>query len=197
MTTRRGAFARRAAAALLGCALLAGCSGSVVDPITMPPSLEDATLLPVAFQPQLTQVWCWSASVSMVLSYYGAPVAQCEIVSNTVLLDCCAFPQAACVTTGPVPAMLGALQYHAALFPGLAGRPLSFAEVKAQIDAGRPMIALYSGSFSGHAVVIFGYDDQGNIAIHDPNAGTLLVPHAVTFVYGGQLIWADTIVMGR
>ena len=72
-------------------------------------------------------------------------------------------------------------------------RGLSFAEVKRQIDQGRPIVVFYTGSFIGHFVLAYGYDASGRIYIHDPVYGTFAVPYGLTFSYQGRLGWGATI----
>jgi hypothetical protein len=74
-------------------------------------------------------------------------------------------------------------------FPG----PISFQSVQSEINAGRPVIVAYRGSFAGHVVIIYGYDANGKVYIRDPLFGSFVVPYGTSFSYGGQLIWSDTI----
>lgn len=157
----------------------------------------DDRSLAVPFEAQQTQVWCWAATTSMVLSESGVIVPQCQIVSETLWQDCCFLPQSSCVTTGPVAAMIAALDFHGGLQAYTAGRPLTLGEARAEIDAGRPFIIGYSGSFFGHVVVVFGYSEAGELLIHDPNYGTVRVPYDLTFLYSGSALWTDTILVRR
>jgi len=71
--------------------------------------------------------------------------------------------------------------------------PLSLRQIKEEISLGRPVVISYSGSFSGHVVVVFGYDALGNIHVHDPYYGTFTVPYGASFAYAGHMRWASTI----
>jgi hypothetical protein len=42
----------------------------------------DSTSMDAAFQIQQTPVWCWAASMSMILSFNGKPVSQQDIVAD-------------------------------------------------------------------------------------------------------------------
>jgi len=42
----------------------------------------DSTSMDAAFQIQQTAVWCWAASMSMILSFNGKPVSQQDIVAD-------------------------------------------------------------------------------------------------------------------
>jgi hypothetical protein len=178
--------------------MLLALSGSVCDPIVIDPPATPAPggarALAVPFVAQQTPVWCWAAVSEMVFRYYGRGAAQCQVLTAWLGADCCRAP-GLCLTGAPT---LEVIQQSLAGFGGLrstrAGGPLPFAAVMREIDAGRPMIAAYRGSFSGHVVVLYGYDANGGfVFIHDPFYGTFRVPYAQTFAYQGQLVWVDTL----
>ena len=60
------------------------------------------------------------------------------------------------------------------------------------------MILAYQGSFSGHVVVIYGYDDSiaqsPYLFIHDPYFGSFYVPYSQSQLYSGSSFWVDTIL---
>jgi hypothetical protein len=149
--------------------------------------------LSVPLIPQQTQVWCWAATSEMVCRFFGRPVNQCEILSGWLQAPCC-IPNPFCVQAAP---NLQIIQHTLSGFCGIASElrngPLTLQEIRAEIDAGRPMILAYQGSFAGHVVVLYGYSDNGFVLIHDPYYGTFTVPFTQTFVYGGQLGWVGTI----
>lgn len=149
-------------------------------------------ILSVPFIAQQTPVWCWAAVSEMVFRYYGRGATQCQILSGWYRGDCCTFPQL-CQTTGSLQAIQQTLYAFGGLGSAVYPGPISFANVQSEINAGHPIIAAYRGSFSGHVVVIYGYDARGNIYIRDPNAGSFVVPYGVSFSYGGQLVWTETI----
>ncbi len=61
------------------------------------------------------------------------------------------------------------------------------------------MIVAYQGSFNGHVVVVFGYNEEEPggpyLCIHDPLNGSFLVPYDVSGMYSGGAIWSDTILL--
>lgn len=189
---RRSSGKRRAAILALGAAILisAGC-GETAGP-TAPQSPTTSRRLPVPYVAQQTPVWCWAACSEMVLAYKGSPEPQCGILSDWFQFPCCLQP-AACATTAPLEIIQATLAAHGVRSTRVPS-PLPLSSVKAEIDAGRPLILAYRGSFSGHVVVLFGYDAQGNVAIHDPIYGSYpSVPFGAAFSYGGQLSWAETL----
>jgi hypothetical protein len=73
--------------------------------------------------------------------------------------------------------------------------PLTFDQVVAEIDAGRPIMIGYRGSFAGHVVMLTGYSrSTQRVKILDPFYGAFDVPFGSSFVYNGQLIWTDSLV---
>ena len=63
-----------------------------------------------------------------------------------------------------------------------------------EIDMARPVIMFYSGSFSGHVVVGYGYNaERQTMFIHDPYNGTFEVPYGQSFTYNGNMIWSQTL----
>ena len=150
-------------------------------------------VLSVPFAAQQTQVWCWAAVSEMILRYYNRPIAQCQILSNWYQGDCCTFPQF-CLTTASITQIQQTLAGHG-LGSAYLGRALTFSEISSEIDLSQPIIVAYNGSFTGHVVIIYGYDPDGFVYIHDPYYGIFQrVPYGATFSYGGQLRWSETIL---
>ncbi|MDE0158860.1 MAG: C39 family peptidase [Candidatus Dadabacteria bacterium] len=172
--------------AAVSLSLLAGCEW----PQPTPPRVLDVPLVR-----QETEVWCWAATSEMIFRYYGSGLSQCEILSRWVGQDCCLFRgNPICFQAAP---SLATIRQTLVAFGGLSSvevsRPLSLDEIKEEIEADRPIIAAYANTFSGHVVVIYGYDAQGNVYIRDPYFGSFTVPYGATFVYGGDKIWSQTI----
>jgi len=174
---------------LLGLTLALSSCSDTLSP-TEPDSPGEGRVLNVFLARQQTDVWCWAAVSEMVLGYYGRPVAQCQILSAWYQADCCTFALS-CRTTAPLQVIQQTLFAGGGLRSEITG-PLSFPALAAEIDAGRPVIAAYRG-VSGHVVVMYGYDPNGFVYIHDPLYGSHRVPYGTTFSYFGQLFWSETI----
>ncbi len=176
--------------------LFSDSGGSTESPI-----LPTTVTLNIPFAAQQTQVWCWAAASEMVLNYNGNPIRQCEIVTSWVgpQHQCCGYGTPTCVFSAPDLQFIQETLANAGMPSILAGGPLSFATVRDQIDNGNPMIVAYQGSFNGHVVVIYGYDDiePGGpyLAIHDPLYGSVLVEYGTANLYAGSSIWSDTIML--
>ncbi|MFT7186441.1 MAG: hypothetical protein ACI84K_001841 [Pseudohongiellaceae bacterium] len=50
--------------------------------------------------------------------------------------------------------------------------PLMFGEIRSQLNEGNPILLQYGGYYGGHYLVLHGYDNQGNVYIHEPGYGT-------------------------
>lgn len=164
------------------------------------PAAAAQKVLPIAPVMQDTPVWCWAAISEMVFKHFGAGNArpgnlfQCGIVeamaAGTVRSAC----EQNCFLPGCVHAA-GTPQYMMQVFqeypkraarklssaqPRLATtyapRPLTLPEIRAQIDAGRPVVvginpAGQSGApgASQHVALVVGYDDEAaTLTINDP-----------------------------
>jgi hypothetical protein len=189
---QRGNAVTRLLVGVALCVTLAACDWFGLSGPT--PAEEDGRVLPVQLAPQQTQVWCWAAVSEMVFRYYNRGGPQCEVVSAWVGVNCCAyagFPQ--CQQTAPLHVIQQTLYAFGNITSSLHPGPLPLQAVRAELDAGRPMIAAYQGSFIGHVVIIYGYDANNNILIHDPALGDFVVPYGASFFYNGQMTWVATI----
>lgn len=143
---------------------------------------------------QQTEVWCWAATAEMVFRFYGLPNLnpvgnyQCGIVA--------AFYQGPCLgNCGLCVTPIGGMTALKTLIDGygpfanlngipsrvltssIAFRALTLPEVKAEIDANRPIVAgITAGGFpfpniSQHVTVIIGYDASTvvpSLIVNDP-----------------------------
>lgn len=157
-----------------------------------PPSSGTKVSLPVALAPQQTEVWCWAAVIEMVSAYYGNRTAQCQTLSYWWSVDCCTFP-GQCVTPGSnyqIQESFRVLGMSSSYNYG----PLTWNQVVTEIDERRPFIVFYQGSFSGHVVVVYGYDSSSRtLLIHDPYFGSFEVPYGQTLTYNGSMYWSNTL----
>lgn len=162
-------------------------------------------MLPVNYQYQQTQSWCWAATSSMICYYYERPAQQCQIVGLFMNYNCCGNPYPCLNRPGQlyeIQQLFGTVGLTSNL-----GGPLSFDQIQSEIDAGRPVIVAYTGSFAGHVVVIDGYRkmqdmflgcvDVGELSsevfIKDPYYGEFTVPYGLSFSYSGTMTWTSTI----
>jgi hypothetical protein len=179
---------RRWAAVLL--ALLGwapGARGAALEPAR-------ALRLPIPAVVQATPLWCWAAVSEMVLRYHRLPAAhpagdyQCGIVAG--LGGACRDDCRRCVFgAGRLERIVGVLagypqrvaEHGASSLPGLRARalrrPLTLDELRAELDAGRPVIAAITpgarrdGQLPAHVALIVGYqlDESGaRLAVNDP-----------------------------
>jgi hypothetical protein len=138
--------------------------------------------LEVPFHRQNTMVWCWAAAIAMVGGYATNTNAEdCQVLAAYDRLlngpgACCQVP-GKCLRAGGTQEMATILAniYHLRGYHHV--RALSFRELKNEIDRGRPMIAALQTGFSGHVVVISGYEDPDVVVVLDPMSGR----HEVTY----------------
>lgn len=142
--------------------------------------------LSLEFHPQHTHVWCWAACVAMVADYLQRfTVADCQVLSEYEILKgakgfCCIDMQL-CTRAGEDEEMAAIFDRIFKLHGRFEKRPLSFSEVKAEIDAGRPIIAaLDLEEDKGHVVVVSGYLPNRQLIITDPQEGVYCIPYNAT-----------------
>jgi hypothetical protein len=149
------------------------------------PAFSAKVELPVPVSYQQTQVWCWAATASMALQFYGYPNVnpagnyQCGIV-GVALPECTADCRQCIRPIGPLPNMVTVIrryqayvrQNYGSRFPALQPRYQAyptFEQLKAAVNATAPVIVGISPSgppanpaFTQHAVLVTGYDEFVN-----------------------------------
>lgn len=182
-------------------AIVTGCSSRPTAPWRTQSENSIAKLV-VPFHAQNTPVWCWAATIAMVVDYvHGYSIDDCQVLSEydkTMggLGRCCIYP-AECFRAGSTLEMTIILReiYNVHSTPFL--RPLSFGELRANIDRRRPMIAaLQKPSGWGHVVVIAGYSYDGGVYVLDPIFKPYWVHYNVLVANWGYGIWTQTITIG-
>jgi hypothetical protein len=139
-------------------------------------------VLDLKFHRQNTQVWCWAASIAMVVEYLkGTPIEDCEVLS---LYDrqfngpgmCCQGDRRC--QRGSMPGEIAPILGNIFDVHGrVLERGLSWNEVVANIDDDKPIIAwVWNSPTSAHVVVIVGYARPNTLVVFDPMAGRLNLP---------------------
>lgn len=136
----------------------------------------EAKELDVTFHRQNTQVWCWAATIAMVGGYVtGHSAKDCEVLSAYDLMlngsgSCCDFPER-CLRTGGSQEIASILSNIYGISGYYHVRPLSFDQIKSEINNDHPFIAALRGGFSGHVVVVVGYENPNQVILLDPMSG--------------------------
>ncbi len=152
-----------------------------------------ATILNMDNRAQQTEVWCWAATIEITANYYGVSAQQCATLATWTGFDCCNTYSTYCVRAGSNYEIQESLRLLG-LNSTFAYAPLSWNQLTTEINAGRPMIMFYSDSFSGHVVVLFGYDAATKkVYIHDPYFGTFEVEFGTSFTYNESKAWTNTL----
>jgi len=153
------------------------------------PINPDGVFLGVPEYWQQCQSWCWAASIAMVADYYGHYVSECELAGYKSGYgdQCCSYyacssPCNQTATPQEIKYMLNQIGLYGTYVP----RALSETELQIELSSGRPVYTMFQGSFSGHAVVITGFDGGGYPTYY----------HVVDPYYGVQEIPYDSILWG-
>lgn len=157
--------------------------------------------LPIRFHRQHTQVWCWAATIAMVMEYVtGKSLEDCQVLAaydrslNGRGL-CCQQP-ATCNRRGSTMEMAHIMENLFGLRGVYLRRALTFQEIKNQIDSNRPIIAGMHHQQGGHVVVISGYGPGEKLVVLDPLNGKYQADYSTlkqSLLTGS---WLETFVIG-
>jgi hypothetical protein len=141
---------------------------------------EEGRELPITYHRQHTKVWCWAASIAMVVDYFqNHPVSDCVVLTEFSLrrgkeISCCANPSA-CTKAGKLEDMTEMMSRTYGIHGDMIDRSLSYNEIVREIDADRPIIAaIDKKDEGGHIVVISGYVFPNRVVVLDPERGRLV-----------------------
>lgn len=152
--------------------------------------------LPFTMQPQTQSNWCWAATAVSVSRYFWrrSTWTQCRVANAELAQrNCCSSPVPSPCN---VPWYLDRSLTRTRNFVSITG-VVTFEQVKAEIDKGRPVGARvgWSGG-GGHFMVIYGYSMIGGAEyfdIDDPIYGKSHIPVSeFTSSYQGSGSWSHT-----
>lgn len=116
--------------------------------------------LSVAPHPQETDHWCWAASGQMVMHYLGRDVSQCTQANDSLGRRDCPCTQCTGAMANPPCMEYGWPNFgrYGFAFQRTSDVALTWTQLKAEIDAGRPVAFTwrYVGG-GGHMMVAIGY----------------------------------------
>jgi len=125
---------------------------------------------------QLHSNWCWVAVATSVALFYRPQIkwTQCRVAnSNLGRKNCCQnAANGKCNKIGHLQDSLSTVRH--ARRPRYITRPVPFADVRAEIDAGRPVCVRtqWAGGQVGHVMAVTGYDTEYELlTVDDPLYG--------------------------
>ena len=160
----------------------------------------DAKELEIRFHRQHTVVWCWAATIAMVVEYAtDQSIEDCQVLSMYDESlggpgECC--QDLHCVRTGSTQEMADILGNVFDIHGGYLPSPISFSQVRNHIDNDRPLIAGLRGGPGAHVVVISGYRSPFTVIVLDPLSGRHEVDWGALIVNAQFGHWTETFVIG-
>jgi hypothetical protein len=156
-------------------------------------ALPVSQLLRMTVQHQLQTQWCWAAVTTSVATYFrNRQWTQCRMVNDRLGQRVCCTDGASTVCNRPW--YLDRALERVGNLEDFTSGPLSLADVRADIDEGRPICVRigWSGG-GGHFVAIAGYSEAGVLDIQDPWFGRSAVGYlAFRTRYRGTGRWTHT-----
>jgi hypothetical protein len=149
--------------------------------------------LDISFHRQNTMVWCWAATIAMVVEYVtGDSIEDCEVLNKYDRslggTGTCCYGDNRCVRTGQTREMAHILGDLFGVHGRYIPRPPSFDEIKRSINNDHPLIAtLQNPMGGGHVVVVSGYENPYRVILLDPINGRHVVGYQTlisNFQYG-------------
>ncbi|MFJ4103016.1 papain-like cysteine protease family protein [Amycolatopsis japonica] len=125
----------------------------------------DSAGLNISMQAQQKTNWCWAASGNTIAAYWGYSLTQtrfCQIAHNESGNDCANLEG----YLSDEQRVFSSLGFRSVGSYNSGGGTLTFAGIKGQIDAGRPIgtrIGWTSGG--GHMHVVYGYNDANGTTV--------------------------------
>lgn len=147
------------------------------------PSKIHAEELQINLHKQHTPVWCWAATIAMVVEYmHDKRIEDCEVLSayDSYLggQGACCFGDRRCVRTGGINEMKNIMGNIFHLQGQYYFSAPNYQEIIESIDNHHPIIAQLQNPYQpGHVVVVAGYKRPNNVIVLDPIQGKLLVSY--------------------
>lgn len=166
------------------------------------PDDDTTEILDVPFHGERTSAPCWAATVGMVGEYMtGRQVTGCQVLSayDRELGGrgfCCTYPLL-CQRAGGADEIRSIASNVFGLSGRHHGQPLSYEELRGEIDRDRPVIATLRNGDAGHLVVVAGYQDPDLVVVLDPNTGRHVVPYARLRRNWRVGIWSESITFAE
>jgi hypothetical protein len=124
-------------------------------------------VLPFRMQHQEQTQWCWAAVTASVADFYNQPGwRQCQIVETCRGTSGCCTQGSSSACNQPW--FLDQSLSRTGDLSDYLARSLSWSEVQAEIEAGRPVGVRIGWPMGGHFVAIDGYSGTGTLDIQDP-----------------------------
>lgn len=153
--------------------------------------------LPMKFHQQNTLVWCWAATIAMVVEYTKQfDLEDCAVLSEYDMQlggwGLCCMQDISCNRTGETWEMEDILEKIFKIQCSYRRSAIPYHEIVDEIDAQRPLIAGLRKLGGGHVVVISGYQYPSNVIVLDPLNGREIIPYATLKANWRYGIWSDT-----
>lgn len=146
-------------------------------------------VLRISFAPAYHEQWGWAAATTMVFDYYSFYYSQADLVDYHDY-----YYGYGSVSIDKISRLLRDLGGINSLVTGT----LSFRDIRSHINSGNPILLHYGDYYSGHYVLLHGYDNNGYLYLHEPDYGTRVIHYDDLFtkqIYGQGVFWTSSLII--
>ena len=161
----------------------------------------DQMELSIPLRTQHTDVWCWAASIGMIVEYTKAfAIQDCEVLNEYELrnggrgLCCLASPE--CNRTGKLNEMSTIMNGIFKIEGGYRSGPVDFDALVQHIDSKKPIMAALVFGQGGHVAVIVGYQKSTkSVIIYDPAHGRVVATYDSLIDRSSMPYWLGSFII--
>ncbi len=146
-------------------------------------------VLDIHFIPAYEEQWGWAAATAMVFRHQGIYYHQADLVDYQYHYFGYRKPSINDISW---------LLWDLGGLDSYVTSTLTFGEIRSQLNQGKPILLQYGAYYSGHVLVLHGYDHQGHVYIHEPGYGTRVMHYDdlyYRYFQGSGRYWESSLIL--
>jgi Peptidase_C39 like family len=154
-------------------------------------SHDDGFVLDVYYSPAHKEHAEWAAATSMLFNYHNVYYTQDELIYYQYHYANYDTPSLADISW---------FLFDLAGLDSYITGSLTFSEIRYNIDHGKPILLQYGGYYSGHILVLHGYDQQGYVYIHEQGYGVRVLHYDdlyYRYFHNAGYFWESSLVLNN